>query len=300
MFRNLSAASLVSMAEKEKRYKKLEEFLLKDVQKTGKRLGSGTFGNVEELTVGGTVCVGKRFHMALLDIDKGDMPVPAVIERFVSGCKLMSKLHHPNIIQFMGLCLFDEVPYPILVMEAVYDDFHTILIKRSSNLELPFPLILHILLDVTKGLVYLHTQQSPIIHRNLTAHNVLVDKASMKSKLADVGSSLLIDSTKLSLVRHTPGIVPYMPPEAFDTSFIDNIKFDMFSFGHLTLFAILQEFPRDLLPSTYPDPLTDEPKMRNEVERRESYIRRMFVKLTRSHAMTKMVVQCLHNSPEKR
>ena len=286
-----------TMAEKVETYKKLEEFLLKDVQKTGKRLGSGTFGNVEELIVGGTVCVGKRFHMALLEVDKGDVPVASVIERFAFGCKLLSKLQHPNIVQFMGLCVFNDVPYPLLVTEAVYDDFHTILVKHSN---LPFPLILYILHDVVKGLDYLHTWQSPIIHRSLTGRNILIDKASMTSKLADVGSSLLIDSMKLSLVDHTRGILPYMPPEALNANSADSTKHDMFSFGHLTLFAILQEFPGELLPSAFNDPTTDEPKMRSEIERREFYIRRMFVKLTRSHAMTKIVLQCLHNSPEKR
>lgn len=290
------------MSENEENYMRfpeLEKFFLEGVQKTGKRLGSGVFGNVEELTVGGTICVGKRLHMVWLDTNDSGTPASGMSERFVTGCNVLSNVHHPNIAQFLGLCLFSEVPYPVIVTEAIYENFHN-LIEEQGNL--PFPLALHVLHDVTKGLVYLHTQQSPaIVHGDLTAKNVLVDKASMKSKITDLGNLLLVDPAKLSLAIQTPGILPYMPPEALDSDFkYNDTKLDVFSFGHLSLFAILQEFPKDLLPLKYPDPLTDGVKIRSEVERREKYIRKMFVKLTRTHVMTKMTMQCLSDDPRKR
>lgn len=293
--------TIATMSENEEKYTcfpELEKFLLEGVQKTGKRLGSGVFGNVDELTVGGTVCVGKRLHMVLLDIDDRGTPASGMSERFVSGCNVLSNVHHPNIVQFMGLCLFSDVPYPVIMMEAIYENFHNLLVEQGN---LPFPLALHVLHDVTKGLVYLHTQQSPVIvHGDLTAKNVLIDKASMKSKIADLGNSLLVDPAKLSQAIQTPCVLPYMPPEILDTNFKYDTKLDVFSFGHLSLFAILQEFPKDLLPKKYPDPWTDEVKIRSEVERREKYVRKMFVKLTRSHIMTKMTLQCLSDDPEKR
>ena len=277
----------------------LKDFLLEDVQKTGKRLRrSGVFGNVEVLTVGGKTCVGKRLHMALLDIDDRGSPTPSLYERFASGCQVLSCVQHPNVARFMGLCSFNEVPYPILVMEAVYDDFHSFLESYSN---LPFPLILHVLHDVTKGLVYLHTQQSsPIVHRDLTAHNVLIDKSSMKSKITDHWNSLFVDPKKLSFTSQTPCILPYMPPEALHGDLQYDTKLDIFSLGHMTLSALLQEFPKDLLPLRYLDPQTQEPKTRTEVERRDKYIRKLFVKLTRSHVMTKMILKCLHKNPENR
>ena len=288
------------MSEEEKctRFPELQKFFLEGVQKTGKRLGSGGFGNVEELTVGGTICVGKRLHMVWLDADDRGTPASGISERFVSGCNVLSNVHHPNIAQFLGLCLFSEVPYPVIVTEAIYENFHNLLEEQGN---LPFPLALHVLHDVTKGLVYLHIQQSPaIVHGDLTAKNVLIDKASMKSKITDLGNSLLVDPAKLSLAIQTPGVLPYMPSEALDANFKYDTKLDVFSFGHLSLFAILKEFPKDLLPLKYPDLLTDEVKIRSEVERREKYVRKMFVKLTRSHVMTKMTLQCLSDDPRKR
>ena len=45
----------------------LTEFFLKNFRKTGKRLGSGAFGVMEELTLGGTFYAGKTLHSTLLD-----------------------------------------------------------------------------------------------------------------------------------------------------------------------------------------------------------------------------------------
>ena len=93
----------------------LTEFFLKDVQKMGKRLGSGAFGVVEELTVGGTLYARKTLHSYLLDTRNEG--IDRIMERFISECKLMSQVRHPNIVQFMGLCLFHDSIHPSLVMD---------------------------------------------------------------------------------------------------------------------------------------------------------------------------------------
>ena len=167
---------------------------------------------------------------------------------------------------------------------------------------LPLTTVLHVLLDVSKGLVYLHTLKSqPIVHRDLTARNIFLISASMYAKIGDLGNAMLIDQTKLyRTLSQAPGTTPYMPPEALEQEAKYNTSLDIFSFGILVLFAILEEFPQNLQPTIYEDPLTCELKGRSEVERREVYIRKLFDKLTKEHAITKMVVQCLSNIPDKR
>ena len=44
----------------------LQQFVLPDVRPTGRQLGVGSYGSVEELEVNGLVCAGKRLHPALL------------------------------------------------------------------------------------------------------------------------------------------------------------------------------------------------------------------------------------------
>ena len=274
----------------------LKDFFLNNVARTGKKLGSGAFGIVEELTVGGTICAGKKLHSTLLDAHNEG--IDRMITRFICECKLMSKVRHPNIVQFMGLCLFDESVHPVLVMEKVDVNLENLL---ETHKNLPFPLILHLLQDVTKGLIYMHDQKPPIVHRDLTARNVLINKTSISAKIADLGNALMVDPVKLSnTLSQAPGTLPYMPPEGLTCKPKYDSMLDMFSFGHLALYAVIQEFPRDLLPPTYSDPLTEELKPRSEVERREVYVKVLCDKLTKDHTVTKLILQCLNNMPAKR
>ena len=45
------------------RNSELQQFLLPDVRPTGKQLGVGSYGSVEELEMNGLVCAGKRLQV---------------------------------------------------------------------------------------------------------------------------------------------------------------------------------------------------------------------------------------------
>ena len=64
--------------------------------------------------------------------------------------------------------------------------------------------------------------------------------------------------------------------------------------------CIRDRFPKVLLPPIYNDPSTKELIPRSEVERREEFIEMLYSKLTKDHKTTKMILQCLHDLPEKR
>ena len=94
---------------------------------------------------------------------------------------------------------------------------------------------LSILLDVTKGLVFLHTRSPVVVHRDLTARNVLLN-AAMTAKIADLGNSRITNlrpgQLAQTMTKGTPGTLVYMPPEA-STDHCGSLL-DMFSFGHLS------------------------------------------------------------------
>lgn len=96
----------------------LKSLLLQDVKRTGKQLGKGSYGAVEELRVGGAVCAGKKLHEDL--IDPGNEGVRCMLERFASECQLMAQLRHPHVVQFIGVCFFPGVRAPFLVMEHMH------------------------------------------------------------------------------------------------------------------------------------------------------------------------------------
>ena len=74
----------------------------------------------------------------------------------------------------------------------------------------------------------------------------------------------------------------------------------MFFFGHLSLYAVIHECPGDLLLASEINPRTEEMIARTEVQRREKYIDELTDILSSDHPVTKTIVQCLNNIPEKR
>ena len=278
----------------------LKKHFLKGIVKTGRTLGRGAFGKVVELHMAGTRCAGKQIHDILLGVDL--LGVSSIIDKFAEECRLMAEVHHPNVVQFMGICILEGSDHPMLVMEYLDMSLDYFLQARQGHI--PLSLKYNILLDIDRGLLFLHTHDPIIIHRDVTSRNILLDKASLRAKIADLGNALMTDPTHLiNTLSKMPGTALYMPPEAslgmkpvYDTSL------DMFSYGHLALYVAIEEFPDDLLPSTYMDPVTEKVNGYSEVERRKKYIHILYEieNLEKDHPFCKMITSCLHNLPAKR
>ena len=277
------------------KYADLRKYLLHNVEMTGVKLGAGSFGSVEEVTMADTVCAGKIWHETLLD--PKNEGVDNMVQRFIRECELMSQVHHPNIVQFMGIC-FKGSPYPILVMERMHMSLDSLLETRKN---VPLNLKLQVLLDVTRGLVHLHdNMQPPIVHRDLTTRNVLLVE-SLKAKIADLGNARMIEPGKLSkTLSNSPGTHVYMPPETGGDKPSYSSSLDIFSFGHLALYTVTQVFPGNLMPATYTDPVSHRLFPRSELERRHQYLGILHAKIGKSHALTVMIEQCLSNAPALR
>ena len=97
-----------------------------------------------------------------------------------------------------------------------------------------------------------------------------------------------------------------MPPEALEakseeeenTSRYD-VTVDIFSLGVVAIFTVSQTFPCNLFAPTY----TNEIGMlvaRTELERRETYMRKVYSQLPERHPLIRMIKQCLKNLPAHR
>ena len=216
---------------------RIQQFLIANVQATGKKLGSGAYGSVEELVIDGVLCAGKRIHEALLE--EGNAHVPSLVRKYVEECQLLSNLRHPHIVQFVGLCFFPDSSLPLLIMELLLTSLDDLL---ENTPDIPLAIKRSILADVAKGLAYLHNRNPPIIHRDLSAKNVLLNSA-MVAKISDLGNSRIVTIDPLQLAKsltRVPGTIVYMPPEAFEKTSPYGPKLDVFSFGHLALFTLTQ------------------------------------------------------------
>ena len=183
------------------------------------------------------ICAGKKIHEALLDA--GNIGVQEITSKYVQECQLMSDLRHPNITLFLGVCFLPTCQLPVLLMEKLdgsLDDLLemvpdiSLILKRS------------LLVDVARGLLYLHKHNPQIVHRDLTAKNVLLT-TSLVAKITDFGNSRIVNLQPGQLARtlsQLPGTLVYMPPEALTSASRYGPSLDVFSFGHLVLFTLTQ------------------------------------------------------------
>ncbi len=92
-----------------------------------------------------------------------------------------------------------------------------------------------------------------------------------------------------------------MPPEVLEENPAYNTPMDMFSFGHLALYTVVQDFPYPTAPNRI-DP--NNPGMlvaRSEIQRRSKQIKQLSQQLGgERHPLVQLVTLCLHNDPRQR
>ena len=261
---------------------------------TGVVLGSGTYGSVIELTSARETVAGKVFRMS------STVRLQAIANRVCGELIMMTQLHHPNIVQCKGVSLLVDQPLPVLLMERLMSSLHAYLL-HPDNSNLPVERKVSILHDTASGLDYLHNHTPAIIHRDLTAKNVLLD-SELRAKIGDFGNSRIMDldpDSSPETLTSLPGTLEYMPPEAQGGRVTYDPSLDVFSFGHLSLFTITQSPVRPLLPSTYSDS-TGDLRGRSEVKRRERFVEAAEQLLSENQSLVTLIKKCLHNNPAQR
>jgi len=191
-----------------------------------KKIGAGAFGEVWKGEWAGTdVAVKKILKNDIKESDLGE---------FASEILLMSKLRHPNIVQFLGACMDPEFCLVTEFMHrgSLFD------VLGDKSIEMDWDRKLQICMDVCKGMVYLHTRNPPIIHRDIKSLNVLVTK-DWKSTIADFGLTKIKDKAMLSTRCGSPA---WSAPEVLRGEPYDE-KADVFSFGIVLWEVISRQRP---------------------------------------------------------
>ena len=259
-----------------------------------REIGRGSFGAVYEVKMNGLPCIAKGLHDILLGRG-GNLPIreadkEAMMAKFHYECALLGNLKHPNIVQFLGVHRSKDRD-EWLVMEYLHMDLAKCL---EMYPDIPLPLKLSILRDVSYGLLHLHSQAPPIIHRDLTAPNILLTQG-MSAKIADLGVSKIFDIRQVQRSVHTaaPGTWAYMPPEALIPDPKYDAKLDVFSYGVLTLYVANQEFPT-VYELQIPPLVTK--KQEIQIYKRKPWVDKMGV----AHPLYSVVMSCLKDHPDHR
>lgn len=215
-----------------------------------------------------------------------------ILAKFEKECHLLSNLRHPYIVQFLGVYIEKASGSPVIVMEYLPNSLSNLVKSKPT---IPRYLQISILFNVALGLAFLHGHTPSIIHRDLTANNVLLT-SNMVAKIADLGVARILDLTPKRAMQLTqaPGTAAYMPPETLAQNPSYNAKMDVFSFGVLSLHLVSQVWP---IPT---EPVQVMPNGRllpiSEMDRRKA----QFDLMGTDHCAYQLTTQCLQNDPGQR
>ena len=270
-------------------YVSLESYKLTGVHVTKRELGTGSSATVVELEYLGLKCAGKKIHEFLLKCVDNNYDEA---RRFTEECHLLSRVSHPNIVQFLGVHFQSEIEHPILVMEFLPTNLDSCIEKHGV---LPNEISYSILHDIAQGLAYLHSQKPRIIHRDLSSNNILLTPI-LGAKIADLGVARILNMSPLqaSTMTKDPGTTIYMPPEAMVESPHYDTSIDAFSYGILMIFILCGQRPK---PHVGPNRHESGRLIAvSEADRRENFLQM----IGRDHPLMNLILKCIDNNPKER
>ncbi|KAH9556135.1 hypothetical protein CY35_07G010800 [Sphagnum magellanicum] len=188
------------------------------------KLGEGGFGAVYK----GVLPDGTEVAVKQLSVSSRQGQ-----EEFLNEVMLITGVQHRNLVKLRGCCLKGDER--LLVYEFLENrSLHQALFDETNGLKLNWPTRLKILVGTARGLAYLHEGcQTRIIHRDIKASNILLDK-DLNPKIADFGLARLFQDSQSHISTRVAGTVGYLAPEYAMRGQLTE-KADVFSFGIVAL-----------------------------------------------------------------
>ncbi|XP_078159090.1 G-type lectin S-receptor-like serine/threonine-protein kinase SD2-5 [Carex rostrata] len=182
-----------------------------------KILGKGGFGTVFEGRWGDEKIAVKRLD----NVGHGK-------KDFLAEVETIGSIHHNNLVRLIGFCAdkFNRLLVYEYMCNGSLDQW---IYCRDGRVPLSWPIRFKIVMDIAKGLCYLHEDcRQKIVHFDIKPENILLDE-KFNARVSDFGLSKLIDrdiSRVMTKMRGTPG---YLAPEWLTAMVTE--KVDVYSFG---------------------------------------------------------------------
>ncbi|PIN24538.1 Serine/threonine protein kinase [Handroanthus impetiginosus] len=149
---------------------------------------------------------------------------------------LLRQLYHENIIKF-----YDSwIDYEKKTINIITELFTSGSLRqyRQKHKNVDMKAIKNWARQVLQGLDYLHSQNPPVIHRDLKCDNIFVNGNQGKVRIGDLGLATIMQQPTAKSVTGTP---EFMAPEYYDEDY--NELVDIYSFGMCLLEMVTLEYP---------------------------------------------------------
>jgi serine/threonine protein kinase len=205
--------------------------------------GMATVYQAEDLRLPGKAWAVKEMRADLLPATDR---LPAV-KAFRREAELLARLEHPSLPRVIDH--FSEASRHYLVME--YLEGQTLQEQIEARQDRPFKEkeVVKWALQICDALDYLHTQDRPIIYRDLKPGNIIVDQEGTV-KLIDFGIARYFDPSKKTdtLKMGTSG---YAPPEQYQGGGQCDARSDIYALGATMHHLLTGRDPKDQPPFSF-------------------------------------------------
>ena len=204
------------------------------------RGGMGSIYQADDLRLEGRLCAIKE---VLLDTSLPLDTKRQTREQFQREANVLARLDHPNLPKVSDI--FSEGQSDFLVMDYVPGkDLRTLMIEARQRKEfLPEREVLSWAVQICNALIFLHSQEPPILHRDIKPSNLKLTPNDVV-KLVDFGlvKILSTDDATITIVQGR-GTALYTPLEQYggDTGHTD-VRSDTYALG-ATLYHLLTNTP---------------------------------------------------------
>ncbi len=168
---------------------------------------------------------------------------PSGQEQLMHEANVLSQLHHPNLPAFHDA--FHEHGRYYVVLNYIEGNDLTDIIRNTQkhNGVVPISQIMTWILATCDAVYFLHSQQPPVIHRDIKPDNIRI-MSNGTAILVDLGNAkAAADGARtLFFIRHqgTPG---YAPPEQYPGGSGTDTRSDIYAIGGTLYFALTGQEP---------------------------------------------------------
>lgn len=145
------------------------------------------------------------------------------LKAFENEAKLLKELDHPNIVKLLDYFVHDQRAY--MVLEYINGLSLKALVQEKFPSGLPEQEAIAHALQVCEALEHLHSQSPPVVHRDVTPDNLILNNKG-RIKLIDFNVAQQAVSGATAIFVGKPG---YLPPEQFRGE--PNERSDIFALG---------------------------------------------------------------------